>query len=301
MNIGLIDVDGHHYPNHALMKVSAYHKSKGDNVEWANIFEKYDIVYSSKIFTFSPDFDYSGIRTNILLKGGTGYDIGLKLPEEIESINLLDYSIYPMYNFSIQFFSRGCIRKCSFCVVKDKEGSIRKVDPCNLNPKGKWIEVLDNNFFANPDWRSSVEYLINSKQPVNMRGVDIRILNEEQAYYLNKMKLKSPISIAWDDPKIDLTTNINNALKYINKNKMQCYVLIGYNSTIKEDLFRVNTLKELGINPFVMIYRDYNNEHKPTQYQKDFARWANRRELFKTCSFDEFIPRKGFKCVDYLR
>ena len=184
MNIGLIDVDSHNFPNFALMKASSFYKNKGD-VEWAEngLFKKhYDKIISSKIFTFSNDADYSQYDAAIIEKGGTGYDISKKLPIEIENHIGMDYSLYPQYNFSIQFFSRGCIRHCPFCLVHDKEGYIHSVDPVELNPKGQWIEVLDNNFFANPDWKHSVDYLLKHKQPVNLHGVDIRIMNEEQAF-----------------------------------------------------------------------------------------------------------------------
>ena len=114
--IGLIDVDGHRFPNFALMRLSAYHKLHGDNVEWAVPAKTYDVVAASKIFTFSPDFDYSGIDTHKIIKGGTGYDIGSRLPKEIEESTAMDYSLYPQYQFSIQFFSRGCIRHCPFAL-----------------------------------------------------------------------------------------------------------------------------------------------------------------------------------------
>lgn len=150
MNIGLIDVDGHNFPNYALMKISAYHKSIGDTVEWADpMFGEYDLVYKSKIFTFTPD--NMDVYECKVLKGGTGYDIKSKLPDYIESHTMLDYTIYPQFNFSIQFLSRGCIRRCPFCLVREKEGYIYPVEPLNLNSKGEWIEVLDNNFFANPE------------------------------------------------------------------------------------------------------------------------------------------------------
>jgi len=92
----------------------------------------------------------------------------------------MDYSIYPQYPFSVQFFSRGCIRHCPFCLVHDKEGHIQSVTPHDINPNGKWIEILDNNFFANPNWRDAAEYLMKLNQPVNFHGVDVRIMDEEQ-------------------------------------------------------------------------------------------------------------------------
>lgn len=129
MNIGIVDVDGHNFPNFALMKISAWHKSQSDNVEIAlPLFGNYDRVYQSKIFTFTPDStDFDG--TCEVIRGGTGYDIHSRLPEEIEQSTAMDYSIYPQYPFSIQFFSRGCIRHCPFCLVHDKEGMIRPVEP----------------------------------------------------------------------------------------------------------------------------------------------------------------------------
>lgn len=297
-NIGLIDVDGHNFPNFALMKVSAYHKSKGDNVEWAKpLFGRYDLVYKSKIFTFSQD---DNIQYNCeVIKGGTGYDIKSKLPDEIERQRILDYSIYPQYKFSVQFLSRGCIRKCPFCLVRDKEGYINPVDPVELNPHGEWIEVLDNNFFANPMWKESVDYLIKKNQKVNLHGVDVRIMNEEQAFYLNKLKLKNNIHIAWDLPQIDLKDKLKEIIRYIKPYKLTCYVLVGFNSTFEQDMYRLETLKDLKITPFVQPYRDFENKRTPTQYEKDLARWANKMWIFKSCDFKYFEPRKGFKCEYY--
>lgn len=300
MNIGLIDVDGHNFPNFALMRASAYHKRNGDNVEWATILNEYDKVFSSKVFTFTPDFDYFMIKSDIIEKGGTGYEIQKNLQQEIENSLFMDYSIYPEYHFSIQFFSRGCIRKCPFCLVREKEGYIHPVEPVELNPKGEWIEVLDNNFFANPEWHSSIDYLLKTGQPVKLHGVDVRIMDEEQAYWLNRLKMKQNIHIAWDLPQIDLTDRLKEMIKHVKPYKITCYVLVGFNSTIEQDLFRLNTLKGLGITPFVQPYRDFMNERKPKQYELDLARWANKMWLFKSCDFEEFSPRKGFKCKSYM-
>ena len=298
--IGLIDVDGHRFPNFALMRMSAYHKSHGDNVEWAVPAKTYDIVAASKIFTFSPDFDYSGIDTHKMIKGGTGYDIDSRLPKEIEESTAMDYSLYPQYQFSIQFFSRGCIRHCPFCLVREKEGYITPVTPVNLNPLGKHIEVLDNNFFANPAWHDAIEYLLSAKQKVNLHGVDVRIMDEEQAYWLNRLPLYKSIHIAWDFPQLDLTEKLREVTRYIKPYKLMCYVLVGFNSTIEEDMYRIERLRELKIKPFVMPYRDFGNNHVPTQYEKDLAQYVNKPMIFKSCTFAEFSPRKGFKCEYYL-
>lgn len=302
MNIGLVDVDSHNFPNFALMRLSAWHKAHGDHVEWADAMfgRDYDRVYKSKIFTFSPD-------NNIpweceVICGGTGYDIKSCLPGEIEQSTPMDYSLYPQYHFSIQFFSRGCIRNCPFCLVRDKEGYITPVEPVQLNPTGKWIEVLDNNFFANPEWKASVDYLIKLNQPVNLHGVDIRIMNEEQAYWLNKLRLKrSHVHIAWDLPDIDLTEKLREVTRYIAPWKMSCYILVGFNSTIEQDLYRIQRCREFKVNPFVMPYRDYENQQNPSQYCKDLAAWVNKPQIFsRVLDFADFKPRKGFVCAEYF-
>ena len=294
-------MDGHNFPNFALMRISAWHKAHRDDVEWAMpMFGNYNLVYQSKIFTFTPDQAYfDGICD--VVRGGTGYDIHSHLPMEIEKSDLMDYSIFPQYPFSIQFFSRGCIRRCPFCLVREKEGSIHAVDPVQLNPNGKWIEVLDNNFFANPEWKFAVDYLLKVKQKVNLHGVDVRIMNEEQAYWLNKLPLHKSIHIAWDLPNIDLTDKLREVSRYIKPYKLMCYVLVGFNSTIEQDMYRIERLRELGIKPYIMPYRDFENKSKPSQYARDLAQYVNKPMIFKSCSFAEFSPRKGFRCAEYLK
>ena len=301
MNIGLVDVDGHNFPNFALMRISAWHKAHGDNVEWAMpLFGNYDRVYQSKIFTFTPDkIEFDGQCE--VIRGGTGYDVRSQLDPLMESTTDMDYSLYPQFPFSIQFLSRGCIRRCPFCLVHDKEGGIHSVIPSQLNPNGKWVEVLDNNFFANPQWLASVQYLMEVGQPVNLHGVDIRIMNEEQAYWLNKLRLRRSIHIAWDLPDFDLTDKLREVIRYIKPYKLMCYVLVGFNSTIEQDMYRIERLRELGIKPYVMPYRDFENKRIPSQYEKDLAQYVNKPMIFSTCSFADFSPRKGFKCSAYLK
>ncbi|ABX40892.1 hypothetical protein [Lachnoclostridium phytofermentans] len=161
-------------PNIAIMKISTYHKAQGHDVDWYNpvidIMDT-DILYECQLFNFTAPYQYYPVRAKII-RGGTGVDIKSHLPKEIEQILELDYSLYPDCDYSMQFFSRGCIRNCHFCVVRDKEGYIHEVEPMLLNPKGKHIEVLDNNFFANPNWNKAVDYIINTGQKVSLHGVD---------------------------------------------------------------------------------------------------------------------------------
>ena len=259
------------------------------------------MLHASKIFTFTPDFNPYLYDVDEIIRGGTGYDVKSKLPDEIDRHTGLAYDLYPQYPFSVQFYSRGCIRHCPFCLVHDKEGSIHPVEPMELNPNGEWIEVLDNNFFANPEWHFAVEHLHQQNQPVKFHGVDVRIITEEHAYWLNKLKLKNGVHIAWDLPQIDLRDRIKEMLKYIKPSKIVCYVLVGFNSTKEQDLLRLRALKEYGILPFVQPYRDFENKRKPTQYEMDIARWANRMVLFKTMDFMDYEPRKGFKCKEYFK
>lgn len=280
MKIGLIDVDSHNFPNIALMKISQYHKNCGDNVDWYTPFEKYDIVYMSKIFQFTPDYQYP-VNAKEVIKGGTGYDISVKLPEEIECCDY-DYSIYDQYNFSVQFYSRGCIRCCGFCIVRQKEGFIHSVKPKNLHPQSTHIEILDNNFFANPDWHYSVEHILSTKQKVNLHGVDVRIMQEEHAKALNKMKHTGQIHIAWDNPKVNINEQIKEVIKWIKPYKLMCYVLIGYDSTPEEDYYRVEKLREIKVDPFVMPYNKNND------YQKKFSRWVNHKAIFKTVKWEDY-------------
>lgn len=300
MKIGVIDVDGHHYPNVALMKLTSYHRLHGDDVEWVYPFDTYDKIYMSKVFTFTPDDDRI-YQCQDIIKGGTGYDVKSKLPDVIDQHHGLAYDLYPQCHFSVQFYSRGCIRHCPFCLVYNKEGNIYPVEPMEWNPRAEWIEVLDNNFFANPEWRWAVNDLQKQHLPVKFHGIDIRIMDEEQAMAINSLRLKGGVHIAWDLPQIDLSEQLEAITRHIKPDKIVCYVLVGFNSTREQDLYRLRTLKRMGILPFVQPYRDFTNSRKPSQYELDLARWANRCWLYKTMDFTDYIPRKGFKCAAYFK
>jgi hypothetical protein len=282
-------------PNVAIMKISTYHKNKGDDVNWYNPIFDYldtDILYHSRIFNFTPEYEYYPINAKII-KGGTGFDIYSKLPDEIENIVDLDYSLYPDCDYSILFLSRGCIRNCPFCVVRKKEGLIHRAKPTSLNTNGKYIELMDNNFFACKEWKENIELLKSYDQPINFNtGIDLRILNDEQCQALSELKIKG-IHCAWDNyedkdiilPKIKLLT------KYIKPYKITTYVLVGFKNKeiIDEDIERVLTLKELGVNPFAMGYINYNDKnYKKSQSVKDFCRWVNHKAIFKSCTFEEY-------------
>ncbi len=286
-------------PNLAIMKISSYHKALGDDVDWYEPILDYgdiDILYHSKIFTFSPQYQYYPINAKII-KGGTGFDIQSKLPDEIENIVDLDYSIYPDCDYSIMFLSRGCIRNCPFCVVPRKEGMIHKVEPPKLNPKGKWIMLLDNNFFSCKEWRENIKLLKSYNQPVSFtQGLDLRIMTDEMASSLATIKIKQ-IYVAWDNyrDKEIVLKGLDILTKYVKPYKITCYVLVGFENKniIETDLERVMTLKELGINPFAMGYIDFDNpNYKKTKDVKDFCRWVNMKACFKSCTWNEYKNRR---------
>lgn len=115
MKIGIVDVDGHNWPNLALMKISSWHKGAGDTVEWAGSLEHYDKVYMAKVFTFTND-DLQAYQTEKFIKGGTGYDLASKLPEDIERC-YPDYELYGIKDTAYGYLTRGCPRQCPFCIV----------------------------------------------------------------------------------------------------------------------------------------------------------------------------------------
>jgi hypothetical protein len=278
MKVGLYNVESK-IVNSAMMRVSSYHKKRGDQVEFYNkIFhDSYDLIYAFSIFDFSPK-DY--VRVD-MVKGGTGFDIKKRLPSEIETEEY-DWSLYPDCDFSIIWFSEGCTNHCPFCVVPVKEGKIKSVNPKNLNPKGKYIKVMDNNFFANPKWEEAIEQLKIWNQPVDFQAIDVKMLDIRQAHILDKMKLNKQIKIAWDNPRENMIPHFQRILRAIPARKLMCYVLIGYWSTPDEDMKRVMILKNLGIDPFVMPY------NKSDPYQKRFARWVNMKAVFKSVKWENY-------------
>ncbi len=287
-------------PNLAIMKISTYHKMRGDDVDWYDpMFDMYDtdIFYESKIFTFSPDYRYYPVGATII-RGGTGIEVKSKLPDAIEQVTDLDYSLYPDCDYSIQFMSRGCIRKCPFCVVPIKEGAIRRSKPFELNHKGKWIMILDNNFFACPAWRENIEIIRSWNQPVTFQqGLDLRIMTDEMAKALSTIKIKGRgIYIAYDnyEDKDMVLKGISILTKFIKPWKINCYVLVGFQKPYitDEDLERVMTLDKVGVNPFAMGYVDFNNpNYQKPQEIKDFCRWVNMKATFKSCTWDEYKKR----------
>lgn len=309
MRIGLIDVDGHNFPNLPLMKISAYHKAKGDSVEWYEpMFSGHmDKVYMSKVFSFTPDYQYY-IDADEIIKGGSGYCISLvegkevfdkskdiDLPYEIEHI-YPDYSIYGIEDTAYGFLTRGCPRGCDFCHVKDKEGkcSYKVADLLEFWNGQKNIVLCDPNILACAEWKDLLQQLIDSKAWVDInQGLDIRLMTEEKAEMIKQLKIKE-LHFAWDRyedkdiivPKFKMFKQITN----IDIRKLIVFVLCNFNTTIEQDLERIYTLRDMGYWAYVMLY---DKEHIPKGSDlRKMARWVNNRFIFAQCKTFEKYKRR---------
>ena len=305
MRIGLIDVDGHNFPNLALMRISQYHKQMGDTVEWWwSDFIHYDIVYMSKIFSndYTKDIP-EPLNADKVIKGGTGYCISLvdgvevfdkakneELPPEIEKM-FPDYSLYPQFDFAVSMTSRGCPRGCSFCHVAAKEGrcSVKVADVSDFWNGQKEIRILDPNITACRDKRDLMRQYKETGAILDFtQGLDIRLLNDDDLADINEMRLRT-LHFAWDNPKDGLEAKFRNFSNGFRRksNIGMVYCLTNFNSTMEENLYRIYTLRDMGYDPYVMVY---DKPHAPKEI-KQLQRWCNNKIIFKSCKkFEDYMP-----------
>ena len=293
MKIGLIDVDGHHFPNLCLMKLSAYHKTRGDTVEWYDSGKWYDMVYMSRVFTDTYSKDYEeNIKAYQVIKGGTGYSLDNKLPDAIEH-TYPDYGLYPQFaGTAYGFLSRGCPRRCGFCIVGEKEGRKTEVvaDLSEFWGGEKEIKLLDANILACPDWERLFRQLADSRAAVDFtQGLDVWLITPEKVAALDKINIKT-LHFAWDNPEDDLIPYFKKFSEFTavkGKRKKQVYVLTNYGSTHEQDLYRIYALRDMGYDPYVMIYE------KPAapEETRRMQRWVNNKRVFHSVKdFKDYDP-----------
>ena len=308
MKVGLIDVDGHNFPNIPLMKLSAWHKKQGDSVEWYEpLFTGHcDRVYMSKVFSFTPDYEYC-VDADEIIKGGTGYAITLvdgkeqydkskdkPLDEEVEHI-YPDYSIYGKLteNTAFGFLTRGCPRGCGFCHIKDKEGrcSYKVADLSEFWRDQKNIVLCDPNVLACRDHPDLLRQLVESGAQVEFnQGLDIRLINEENLKLLRQIKLKN-IHFAFDrwqdreiiEPKMRKFVSETGFNK--DKGRVMVYILCNFDTTLEQDIYRIQLCRELKLSPYPMIY---DKEHADPIYRK-LQRWCNNWIFWKCPTFEEYL------------
>lgn len=293
MRIALFDVDSK-IPNLALMKLSRFHKDQGHKVvRYDPLFmSTYDKVYASKVFNFS---DSSLLDPDTMEIGGTGWDLKTELPPEIEALQP-DYSFYG-YPHNLGFTMRGCRFRCKFCVVPEKEGK-----PQSNNTIGEiwqqrdsdFVVLLDNDFFGNPEWGPRIEEMIGHDLRVCFsQGLNIRIITQEQADALASVKFrnlkgtKKQVYFAWDQFGPGTEKVIDQGIERcitagLKTWQMAFFVLVGFNTTPEEDMYRVAKLRDLGCDPYVMPY------DKADPYQKSFARWVNHKAVFKSVPWADY-------------
>lgn len=315
MKIGLIDADNRHhgpddFPNLALMKLAAWHKKQGDSVEWYEPLWSGHMnrVYISKVFSFTPDYEHFPDADEII-RGGSGYCINLvddkevfdrtkdrELPEEIEHI-MPDYSMYGIKDRAYGFMSRGCPRRCNFYHVEAKEGAIsRKVADLNEFWNGqKYIELMDPNTLACKEWKDILRQLEESGAYVNFnQGVDARLLTEEKVEQIMRIKTKH-IHFAWDrykdKQKILPKLKMFKEMTGWKRKKVTVYVLCGYDTTMEENLERIEEIRKLDFSPYVMLY-DKEHIARGSELRK-LQRWVNAKQVFWKCSFKEYQERMG--------
>ena len=300
MRVGLVDVDRTKFPNLVLMKLAAWHKNHGDEVDLlapndvligGNLFGDYDNIYAACVFTENSEIAqrlaYIGAEI-----GGTGTNNTCTLPHEIEHI-YPDYALYGSTTTAYGFLTRGCPRACPFCIVAGKEGrTSRKVADLSEFWNGeRYIKLLDPNLLAAPEHMELLGQLAVSEAWVDFtQGLDARLLTTENINLLNMCKVKM-MHFAWDNPRdehipqmLQMFAERSTVTDY---RKRRVYVLTNYWSTHAEDLQRVCWLREHGYDPYVMIYDKPNAPRETRRLQ----RWANNKIIFRSC--ERFEDYKG--------
>lgn len=285
------------FPNYALMKLSAYHKAKGDSVEWWEpVFsDQYDMIYSSKVFDFTPENPY---LPDTAIRGGTGYtDISISqtLAPEIDSV-FPDYSIYPKCDYAIGYITRGCPNHCPWCIVPEKEGNIRQYRTWKqlVRADSNNLVLMDNNILASEFGISQLESMIGSGYAIDLnQGMDARLVDGYIANILARLKWIRFIRFSCDSkPQIEA---IKRAANLLQRNGIKAYRLFIYllvTKDLKDAEYRVERLKEIkGITIYAQAERNSKKGVEPNALQKEFAQRYVYGKCYKKESWDEYLQR----------
>jgi len=297
MRVGLVQVDGK-WPNLALAKIAAFHQARGDEVEWyAPIFKgSYHEVYASKVFTDTPDDDYLPL---MVCRGGAGYDNDRALLPHVERMKP-DWSLWPWWTKDMGFTTRGCVRRCKFCSVPAREGKLHVVAELpEISTGRRELVLLDGNICGAP--MEHFRRVFSDAKRLGIRldpsqGIDARLLTDEQAHIIMDTPHVPRLHTAFDHPRDE--PHVRRAIGLLRGAGMNIdhdllvFVLVGFDTTPEEDLARVELIRDLGANPFVMPFDRFD------RYQRDFARWANSPPIWRTTSWQEYGRRRPAPAPD---
>lgn len=282
MKIGLIDLGGK-FPNLALMKLSAYHKAKGDTVElvgplYAGIYDK---IYASAVFTWTPLPVFS-----INEIGGPAIGPLPVLPPEINDL-CPDYSLYKI-DYSMGYTTRGCNRNCMECFVPELEGGIRPEHDIDIFLRHDKAVLLDNNALAHPWGISQIENIARREVKVDYcQGFDARLIDGAVARLLAKVRFFQPLRLACDN--VSMIVPVNKAVERlraagVTPSRYACYVLV---KDIPTAIARVEFLRAINVDPFAQPFRDRDGS-EPPEIHRRFARWVNHKAIFKTVRWQDY-------------
>lgn len=294
----LIDVDST-IPNVPLMKISAGHKNCGDHV-FLNKGCDPDKVYISCVFSWNKAKALGIAKMFSCEVEVGGYGVSdRQLPSVIEHM-MPDYSLYPNMDFSMGYTSRGCLRRCKFCIVWKKEGTIR--DHASIgefwNPSHRKLVLLDNNFLASPKWKQNIEFLITHRIATTFcQGLDIRLVNDENALWLSLVNSQTMsfghrmYYFAFDDPALE--DRVRKGVAILRKHGIKpyhltFYLLCGFSTSHEEDMHRFKVIREWGAHPYVMKF----NDRRDDVWLNHFDRWVNAH-IYKACRFEDYKPLKN--------
>lgn len=288
--VALYDADGGKYPNLALGKLAAWHRSLGEVVERFIALLLYDVVYASKVFSWTPDSPYLPAHT---LRGGTGYSYSVVLPDAVEHI-CPDYAFLGI-GYSLGFTTRGCPNRCPWCIVPQKEGDIQAHADVYEFLRHKSAVLMDNNILAHPHGIAQLETLsrLDVKVDIN-QGLDARLIDAQLARLLASLKWIRFVRMACDS-----TSQMRDVEKAVGllrsagiRAELYCYVLV---QDIENALERVEFLRALGVSPFAQPYRDPGKSDPAPKELRRFARYVNHKAIFKTVPWAEY-GRKVVAC-----